>query len=177
MLQRSVSPALLPVALPGAAIALPLGGALDFGERLFASEPPVSPMCVWLPHSRISPCLQPSLPVEGIAGGSLLAHKTIPRVPAMPLKWPSAKACLITSVQCCARPRGCEVSLFTAASPFAQQPPRCHDPLRSPESLCEPSALGLAPSSLSSLLSSPCQLGPCQHSQVPAVVYAPARKL
>ena len=46
MLTRSVSPALLPVALPGAAIALPVGGALDFGERLFASEPPLSPMCV-----------------------------------------------------------------------------------------------------------------------------------
>jgi len=49
-LQRSVSPVLLPAVLPGAAVALPVvGGALDFGERLFASEPPLSPMCVRAP--------------------------------------------------------------------------------------------------------------------------------
>ncbi len=64
------------------------------------------------------------------------------------------------------RPRVSEASLFSAASPFAHQPPRLHDPLRSPEPLCEPSAQGLAPSSLSSLLGSPRNFGPYQRPQV-----------
>ena len=41
---HTVSPVLLPVAVPGAAIALPGGGALDFGERVL---PPISPTCVF----------------------------------------------------------------------------------------------------------------------------------
>ena len=45
MPQRTVSPVLLPLAVPAAATALHAGGALDFGERVLASEPPVSPMC------------------------------------------------------------------------------------------------------------------------------------
>jgi hypothetical protein len=47
MPHRTVSPVLLPLAVPAAATALHAGGALDFGERILASEPPLSPTCAF----------------------------------------------------------------------------------------------------------------------------------
>ena len=166
MLTRSVSPALLPAALPGAAIALPGGGALDFGERLFASEPPLSPMCVDIP---VPLTLRAHfLPLtESMHAAPLSAPKTPAHMLTVRLKPPCSDRI------CSCRPDGVGASLLSAASPFGNQLLRRQDPLHSSEPMCEANTQGPAPSSLSSLLSSPRHPMSCQHPQVSAALLRP----